>query len=144
MTPDEKGEQEILARIRTLLALERNFLAEERTALADLRTGLTLALIGPPASAAVAYFISVFPLKIILFDVLNIMFFSALTIIGIRMCLRSQSELKQTRQKKKLLRAREAELVKNSKVAQDLLGDFLSLEKDWRGHLASFEKNKCA
>jgi len=35
-------EQEILAKIRTLLALERNYLAEQRTAFAEFRIGLAL------------------------------------------------------------------------------------------------------
>ena len=49
------SEQDIPARIRTLLALERNYRAEERTALAEFRTGLALALIGSPAGAFVAF-----------------------------------------------------------------------------------------
>lgn len=131
MTAYEKGEQEILARIRTLLALERNFLAEERTALAELRTGLTLALIGPPASAVVAFLLSLIPIEAsIVLDLLNIAFFFTLTVAGIRMCLSSQSELKKIRKKKKLLKAREAEFAKNFKIVQNILGDLLGLEEE--------------
>jgi len=48
-------EQEILAEIRTLLALERNYLAEERTSRAEFRTGLALTVIAPAASTLIAY-----------------------------------------------------------------------------------------
>ncbi|MCW4007475.1 MAG: hypothetical protein NWF09_02110 [Candidatus Bathyarchaeota archaeon] len=139
MVANGESEREILAGIRTLLALERNYLAEDRTALAQLRTGLTLALIGPPASAVVAYLISIIPIMAnVVFDLLNIVFFAVITIVGVWMCLNARTELKQIGRKKKILRAREAELLKNSKVAQDLLGDLLSLEKektDWASRL---------
>ena len=52
---DEVKENEVVAKIRTLLALERNFLAEERTALAEFRNGLALAVIGPTVSTIIAY-----------------------------------------------------------------------------------------
>jgi len=54
----EPTEQEILAKLRTLLALERNYLAEERTALAEFRTGLALTVIAPAASTVHAYIFS--------------------------------------------------------------------------------------
>ena len=48
MSDTKNIERDVLARIRTLLALERNHLAEERTKLAKLRTGMTFALMAPP------------------------------------------------------------------------------------------------
>ena len=100
----ETGEQEILAKIRALLALERNYLAEERTALAEFRTGLTLALTAPPASTVVAYIFSVLPIEsVLLFDLINFTFFAILTLVGVRMSLRSRSKLKKIRDMKKNL-----------------------------------------
>jgi len=44
----EVNDQQVLAKIRTLLTLERNYLAEERTAMTEFRNGLTLTVIGLP------------------------------------------------------------------------------------------------
>jgi len=127
----EPSEQEILAKIRTLLALERNYMAEERTALAEFRTGLALTVIGPAASTIVAYIFSVLPIgKIILLDLLNLTFFSILTIIGIWTSLRSRSKLKTIRKKKKIIKNREATIIKSSKSVYDLLCDCIDLKDE--------------
>lgn len=127
----EPSEQEILAKIRTLLALERNYMAEERTALAEFRTGLALTVIGPTASTIVAYIFSVLPIeKIILLDLLNLTFFSILTIIGIWTSLRSRSKLKTIRMKKKIIKDREATIIKSSKSVYDLLCDCIDLKDE--------------
>lgn len=128
----ETGEQEILAKVRTLLALERNCLAEERTVLAELRTGLMLALIGPPASTVIAYILSLFPIETLLFDLFNIVFFSILTVLGIWMSFRSRFELHKIKRKKTLLNARKVAIAKSSKVVHDLLGDFLDIDERQR------------
>lgn len=126
----ETGEQEILAKIRALLALERNYLAEERTALAEFRTGLTLALTAPPASTVVAYIFSVLPIEsVLLFDLINFTFFAILTLVGVRMSLRSRSKLKKIRDMKKILKGREAEVIRSSKTVYDLLSDFIDHER---------------
>lgn len=126
----ETGEQEILAKIRALLALERNYLAEERTALAEFRTGLTLALTAPPASTVVAYIFSVLPIEnVLLFDLINFTFFAILTLVGVRMSLRSRSKLKKIRNMKKILKGREAEVIRSSKTVYDLLSDFIDHER---------------
>lgn len=125
----EADEQEILAKIRTLLALERNYLAEERTALAEFRTGLALVLLAPPASTVVAYVLATLEVEeTLIFDLLNFVFFAVLTIVGIWISLRSRSELKKIRKKKKLLKDREATVIRSSKVVHDLFDDFISLE----------------
>lgn len=125
----ELNEQEILAEIRTLLALERNYLAEERTALSEFRTGLTLALIAPPASALVAQIIPILPIEVnFLFDAVIYTIFAILTIIGIWMSIRSRSKLKKITKQKKILKDREAEVARRSKVAYDLIYDLLDLE----------------
>jgi len=127
----EPSEQEILAKIRTLLALERNYMAEERTALAEFRTGLALTVIAPAASTIVAYIFSILPIeKVILLDLLNLTFFSILTIIGIWTSIRSQSKLKTMRMKKKIIKDREAKIIKSSKAIYDLLCDCIDLKDE--------------
>lgn len=120
----EPTEQEILAKLRTLLALERNYLAEERTALAEFRVGLALMVIAPTASTVIAYTFSFLQLEYaILFDAFNFMFFTALAIWGIWTSFRSHSELKRVRNKRMILKNRECEVMKESKAVQDLLHD---------------------
>ena len=125
-----KTEQEILSTIRTLLALERNFLAEERTCLAELRTGLTLIVIGPSLSTFLAFIFTSFAFeKALLYDLANFTFFSILTIIGIRLSIRSRSKLKEIRRMKKALKERQSAITKSSKAVNELLGDCICLEK---------------
>ena len=127
----EYGEEEVLDKIRTLLALERNYLAEERTALAEFRTGLTLALISPPASAVIAYLFSPLPIMgELLFSSFALAFLSVITIIGVRMSLRSRSKLKVITERKRNLRTREIEIIKRSKTAHHLLGDLINFEEN--------------
>ena len=126
----DKNEQEILSIIRTLLALERNFLAEERTCLAELRTGLTLTVIGPSLSTFIAFiFTNLAFEEVILFDLANFTFFSILTVIGIRISIRSRSKLKEIRKMKKALKERQSTITKSSKIINELLGDCICLEK---------------
>ena len=126
----ESTEQEILAKIRTLLALERNYLAEERTALAEFRTGLALTVIAPAASTFIAYIFSFLKVEyIFLFDLLNFTFFAFLTIWGIWTSFRSRSELNRIMKKKVILKNRECEVMKKSEAVQDLLGDCIALEE---------------
>ncbi len=125
----ETSEQEILAEIRTLLALERNYLAEERTELAEFRTGLALTVIAPAASTVVAYVFSLLQVEYaLLFDVLNVAFFAILTIWGIWTSVNSRSRLKRIRKKKMILKDRECEVMRKSKSVQDLLSDCIVLE----------------
>ena len=125
----ETSEQEILAEIRTLLALERNYLAEERTELAEFRTGLALTVIAPAASTLVAYVFSLLQVEYaLLFDVLNVAFFAILTIWGIWTSVNSRSKLKRIRKKKMILKDRECEVMRKSKAVQDLLRDCIALE----------------
>jgi len=128
-TTVEKSEQEILAEIRTLLALERNYLAEERTELAEFRTGLALTVIAPAASTVVAYIFSLLRVEYaLLFDVLNVAFFAVLTIWGIWTSFNSRSRLNRIRKKKMILKDRKCEVMRKSKVVQDLLSDCIVLE----------------
>ena len=121
---DGTNEMEVLAKIRTLLALERNYLAEERTALAEFRTGLALVVIGPTIGTIIAYMISVFNLEqSTLFDVLNVVFFSIMTIGGLWIAYKSRIEYRRTRQKRVLIKKRTLEVSKSSKEIFGLLSD---------------------
>lgn len=126
----ETSEQEALAKIRTLLALERNYLAEERTALAEFRTGIAVALIAPSASALIAYIFSVFPSEgTPLFESLIFAFFIILTAIGIWTGLRSRYKLKKIRKKKKILKDCKVDVIRSSKAVYELLKcEFLDIE----------------
>jgi len=127
----EATEQEVLAKIRTLLALERNYLAEERTALAEFRTGLALTVIAPAASTVVAYIFSTFPIeKSLLLDLLNFTFFSVLTIFGIWTSFRSRSKLKKIRKKKKIIKDREVAITQSSKAIHDLLCECIDPDEE--------------
>ena len=124
MFMDGVDEQQILAKIRTLLALERNFLAEERTALAEFRNGLALIVIGPTAIPIIAYVLSVFAVgQSTVLDVLNIAFFSVLTVVGILISFRSQAKLKRIKRKKNTIKKRTIEISKSSNEIFDLLCD---------------------
>jgi uncharacterized membrane protein YidH (DUF202 family) len=118
------NEQQVLAKIRTLLALERNYLAEERTAMAEFRNGLALTVIGPTASTIIAYALSVFTVdQSFVLDVLNFVFFSILTIVGIWISFRSQAKLKIIKKKKATIKKRTTEISKSSKEIFNLLCD---------------------
>jgi len=125
----ETSEQEILAKIRTLLALERNYLAEERTELAEFRTGLALTVIAPAASTVIAYIFSLLQVgHARLFDGLNFTFFAFLTVWGIWTSLRSRSKLNKIRKKRMVLKDRECEVIRKSKSVHELLSDCVSSE----------------
>jgi uncharacterized membrane protein YidH (DUF202 family) len=113
---NEVNEQEVLAKIRPLLALERNFLADERTALAEFRTGWAITLIDPTVSTLIAYVLSVFTVdQTVVLVVLNFTFFSVLIIFGVWTIFRSQSKLKIIRRKKMTIKKRIIEISKSSK-----------------------------
>ena len=96
--------QETLATIRTLLALERNYMAEERTHYAELRTGMALTVFGPIAGTFIAYFLQIFDIKTSgLFDILDFIFFILLTLIGAYISILSNKKLKIIRKKRDLL-----------------------------------------
>ena len=125
----ETSEQETLARIRTLLALERNYLAEERTELAGFRTGLALTVIAPALSTVIAYIFSLLRVEYaFLLDGLNLVFFALLTVGGTWTSFRSRSKLKKIRNNKKTLKDRICEVISTSKAVQDLLSDCIALE----------------
>ena len=87
------------------MALERNYLAEERTALAEFRTDLALTFIGLTVCTIIAYVLSVFTVdQTIVLDVINLTFFSILTILGVLIIFRLQTKLKIIRKKKKPLK----------------------------------------
>jgi len=122
---NEVNEQEVLAKVRTLLALERNYLAEERTALAEFRTGLALMFIGPTVGTIIAYVLSILAVdQSIILDTINLTFFSIVTVFGVWIIFRSQSKLKIIRKKKKTIKRRIIEISKTSEEIYDLLFDY--------------------
>ncbi len=127
----DENEQEILATVRTLLALERNYLAEERTELAEFRTGLAILLIVPTTTTVIAYISSILEVRhALFFDVLNFTLLAVLAILGIWTITRSHSKLNRIRNNKKLLKARECEIVSKSKTIHDLISECIILEDD--------------
>jgi len=126
----ETDEQDALAKIRTLLALERNFMAEERTILAEFRTGLAIALIGPSASAVIVYLFSRVPINEgFLADALVFIFFISLTSAGIWLILRSRRKLIKIRKKFKILKQCKTKVVKSSNTVYNLMCDLLDIEE---------------
>jgi uncharacterized membrane protein YidH (DUF202 family) len=118
------NEQDVLSVIRTLLALERNYLAVERTQLAQLRTGLTLALIGPPATATFAY-VQIFVHGAFYLEWIASSFLAILTVVGVWMSYKAYSSLKVTRKIQKEIRIRELEISGKSEAINALLHDIL-------------------
>lgn len=123
------NEQEILAVIRTLLALERNYLAVERTQLAQLRTGLTLALIGPPATATFAYVYILVP-EVSYLDWIASSFLVILTIVGVWMSYKAYAGLKVTRKMQKKIKMRELEVSGKSEAISAVLQDIIGQEEE--------------
>jgi uncharacterized membrane protein YidH (DUF202 family) len=121
------SEQEILARIRTLLALERNYLSEERTALAEFRTGLTLALVSPPAISLIHFLLEGISNLNFIFPIIIYSVFVLLTIIGIWISVMSRLQLKKIRQKIQLLKERQLKVMRDSDELCDLLEDCITL-----------------
>lgn len=112
------GESIVLARLRTLMALERNYLAEERTNLAEFRTGLALTIIGPPSS--------LLSLTSNWNDLTNYILFSifaVITIYGLFMVLKAQKKLKVIRKNKRNIHEQEEKIINESTEAKDLLMD---------------------
>ena len=127
----EPTEQEILAKLRTLLALERNYLAEERTALAEFRTGLALTVIAPAASTIIAYTFSFLQLEyVLLLEAFNFIFFAILTIWGLLTSFRSRSKFNRIRNKKINLKNVECEVIKKSKSVHDLFRNCITEEDE--------------
>lgn len=120
-------QQELLARIRTLLALERNYLSEERTALAEFRTGITLALVSPPAISLVHFLMEGVSHLNSFIPVSLYLVFVTLTIIGIWMSVMSRLRLAKIRQKIRLLKERQLHVMKESNELCNLLEDCINL-----------------
>lgn len=119
-------EREILARIRTLLALERNYLAEKRTNLAKLRTGIALLLIIPPIYI---FAISLQTANPLFFWILILLFIITIGGWGILMITISRSDLKKLRLKIKKVKADINKIIKDSKLASDLLKNHFSIDE---------------
>jgi uncharacterized membrane protein YidH (DUF202 family) len=84
-----------LADLRTISAIKRNHLAEERTAFAELRTGLAIVVISPSILTIFSIFVNNPFLEII-----NLVFFIAMTIIGVVISLHARNWLTLIQKKK--------------------------------------------
>jgi uncharacterized membrane protein YidH (DUF202 family) len=113
------SEQIILARIRTLLALER-------TALAEFRTGLTLALVSPPVISLIHVLFEGITLLNIIFPTTIYSIFVLLTIIGIWISVMSRLRLKNIRLKLQMLKERQLHVMKDSQELCDILEDCIT------------------
>ena len=120
--------KDILAEIRTLLALERNYLAEERTFLAELRTGIALALIGAPLSTLIAYlFPDISIVRNLVFNIILIGLFVLMIIVGFIMIIRARNKIKETNKEKELLQGKIRQIIKKSPEASELFEDLILL-----------------
>lgn len=124
-------EQQILATIRTFLALERNLLAEERTELAQFRTGLAIILIIPPA-ATIVVFISSFLDATLAFvsNSLSFVLFFVFFIWGFRTIISSWSKLTQIRKNKKRLKIRECKFLSKSKTVNGSIEECMIIRSE--------------
>ena len=119
---EKNSESLVLARLRTLLALERNYLAEERTSLAEFRTGLALALIGPPSS--VVFLTSNTPVESPLWvTIILFLFFTVITCFGLFMIVQSRSKLKIILKNKTNVISREESILQTNPAVKSLLED---------------------
>ncbi|MHA1521416.1 MAG: hypothetical protein ACTSRK_14625 [Promethearchaeota archaeon] len=128
--PKKVAENNILARMRTLLALERNYLAEERTQLAQFRTGIALTLFGPTSSAIY------FPWSVsqnipTWISIIIIISFTSITGIGLYWIIKASSILKNLRMKKKFVKQRELDLIEENQDVKDLLANCLDIYCDF-------------
>lgn len=122
---EKSREIEILARMRTLLALERNYLAEERTNLAEFRTGLALTLVIPPA----IIFLLSLDIKIQFYIALLLYtFILSISTFGVWMLVHSWKKLRRIKKKKQSVKESEKKIMKSSKLASDLLSNFMFLD----------------
>jgi uncharacterized membrane protein YidH (DUF202 family) len=124
------SEQDILAVVRTLFALERNYLAEERTALSELQAGLALALIGPSATTVLTYVINFTPFsEPYIVELIIYTIFALITIIGIGITYHAYRELRNTRRIIKRIKSKELDYAKKSATFDLLLKDIFSTEE---------------
>lgn len=122
---EKEMERDILARIRTLFALERNYLAEERTCLAVFRTGLSLSLMIPPLV------LLTFSLNVQMNSFLAFLYYAFIISIlgfGIGMILLSRTKLIKIRKLKRKVKISEKKIIESSKSAKDLLKESMSFE----------------
>lgn len=117
---EKSTEGDILARVRTLYALERNYLAMVRNQLAKIRTGLALSLFAPPIyvySLSLHLIIPFF--LIILFLIILISSGS----YGLWMIFHAHTKLTKIRKLLQKVRKREDSIIKSSPLISELLGD---------------------
>ncbi|MCF2141574.1 MAG: hypothetical protein K9W44_16085 [Candidatus Lokiarchaeota archaeon] len=120
MNKNNSVDSEVLARLRTLMALERNYLAEERTQLAQFRTGIALALLGP-SLGSIYYPLSVDFESITFFNILISFLFAFITGLGIYWIIKSHQIVKNLRIKKKKVKEKELAILQEYPEVCDFL-----------------------
>jgi uncharacterized membrane protein YidH (DUF202 family) len=121
------SDQDILAEIRTLLAVERNYLAIERTQFAQLRTGVAVSFTGPPAAGAIGYLLTYFKeATVVSYAVYASL--GLLTVWGIWVTYRAYTGLRKTRKALQEIVKAEVYAAKKSEKIDDLMNHFLSHE----------------
>jgi uncharacterized membrane protein YidH (DUF202 family) len=120
---ESSTQTELLAQLRTLLALERNYLAEERTVLAAFRTGLTLILIVP------SFYLYSLTLNWEL-EILGLLLFYGFLILcgslGTWESVRSRLKLKKIRRLKAAVIEKEKEILNSSKEIADIFTELMN------------------
>ena len=117
---------ELLAQLRTLMALERNYLAMERTHLAAFRSGLALLLVAPSLfiySLALAW----------QFNVITLVLYSVLIVIGVLglwELLHSRLKLKKIHRYRNAVIKKEKEIINSSKTISDMFKDLINYAKE--------------
>ena len=113
---------ELLAQLRTLMALERNYLAMERTSLATFRSSLALLLLAPSLYiSSIALNWELNPFIYILYGILVV-----IGVLGLWELLRSRLQLKKIRRLKTAVVKKEKIIINSSKKISDLFTDLMN------------------
>ena len=117
---EKSNEGDILARLRTLYALERNYLAMQRNQLAKIRTGLALSLFAPPI---ILFTISLGVALNLTSLLLLIIILVGIVTYGLWMILSAHTRLTKVRKRLLLVRKRENQIIKLSTNLFKMFGD---------------------
>ena len=117
---EKSNEGDILARLRTLYALERNYLAMQRNQLAKIRTGLALSLFAPPIilfTISLNVALNYSSLLLLMITLVGIVSY------GLWMILSAHTRLTKVRRRLLLVRKRENQIINSSSTLTKLFGD---------------------
>ena len=119
---ENPSESLLLARMRTLLALERNHMAEKRTILAQFRTGLALILITPPSG--IIFFSDQLSLSLPLWAMIGFLIsFGLVIVVGIVMLFQARLRLRKINQEILNLKPHMRKIIDENPIIANLLSD---------------------